>query len=214
MNSRRKPVITCLDDGPYLITGLDAVLDSDGEPIASQSDKPNIALCRCGGSATKPFCDGAHKQLGFSSKNTADGRLNRRRSFAGKKITIHDNRAMCAHVAHCVNKLPSVFQLNSRPWVDPNGADVEYIIRAVKQCPSGALSYSIDDVEYEGEDGDPAIMVAKDGPYVVTGSAELKNVDMGEGVSGQHYTLCRCGASKNKPFCDGAHHDVGFKANR
>ena len=58
----------------------------------------------------------------------------------------------------------------------------------------------------------PAIQVTKDGPYRVTGSVELAEVDWGEGVSREPYTLCRCGASRNKPFCDGGHWDAGFKA--
>jgi CDGSH-type Zn-finger protein len=211
MISKKKPLVTCLEDGPYLVTGHDAVRGQDGKTIKSPSDKPNIALCRCGASASRPFCDGSHKKIGFSSATAENPGMKRRRSYEGKKITIHDNRAMCAHVAHCVNELPSVFKRDSRPWIDADGARVEDVVRVVKRCPSGALSYSIDDVEYEGEIGEPAIVVSKDGPYLVTGGVKLKDVAMGEGVSGRHYTLCRCGASRNKPFCDGAHLDTGFK---
>jgi CDGSH-type Zn-finger protein len=55
------------------------------------------------------------------------------------------------------------------------------------------------------------VTVTKDGPYAVTGGIELADVVFGEGASTEHYTLCRCGASKNKPFCDGSHWHVGFK---
>jgi CDGSH-type Zn-finger protein len=53
--------------------------------------------------------------------------------------------------------------------------------------------------------------VTKDGPYAVSGGIELAGVSFGDGASQEHYTLCRCGASKNKPFCDGSHWDAGFK---
>ena len=55
------------------------------------------------------------------------------------------------------------------------------------------------------------IMVSKDGPYRITGGIELKDESMGEGASREHYTLCRCGGSKNKPFCDGTHWYIKFK---
>ena len=57
----------------------------------------------------------------------------------------------------------------------------------------------------------PMVTVTEDGPYAVTGGIELVGVKLGDGASPEHYTLCRCGASKNKPFCDGSHWDVGFK---
>lgn len=56
-----------------------------------------------------------------------------------KKITIHDKRKICSHAAECVNNLPSVFRLNSRPWIDPDGASSEEIIDSIRKCPSGAL---------------------------------------------------------------------------
>ena len=88
-----------------------------------------------------------------------------------------------------------------------NGMDdtADKIAAVIRQCPSGALSYSIDGVEHRDRDGDPAIMLAPNGPYVVVGGADLQVVEWGEGASRQHFTLCRCGKSQNKPFCSGAH---------
>jgi len=100
--------------------------------------------------------------------------------------------------------------MNSKPWIDPDGADVEAIIETIKKCPSGALSYSIEDVEYRDQTREPMITVSKDGPYCVTGGVELKDQPRGEGASDEHCTLCRCGASKNKPFCDGSHWQIKF----
>jgi hypothetical protein len=73
-----------------------------------------------------------------------------------------------------VNNLPSVFRLNARPWIDPDSVGVEEIINTVRKCPSGALSYSLDDVEYKDQnERKPMVTVSKDGPCVVTGGIEL-----------------------------------------
>jgi hypothetical protein len=104
-----------------------------------------------------------------------------------------------------------VFRLNTEPWIDPDAAEAEAIIETVKKCPSGALSYSIDGVEHRDQDREPAITVTKDGPYAAIGGIELMGQDRCEGASTEHYTLCRCGGSKNKPFCSGRHWDIGFK---
>ena len=81
----------------------------------------------------------------------------------------------------------------------------------VRSCPSGALKYTIGGREAGDEERDPAIHVAKNGPYVVTGAPEIVGEAFGEGVSTEHFTLCRCGGSKNKPFCDGTHWSLEFK---
>jgi hypothetical protein len=79
------------------------------------------------------------------------------------------------------------------------------------KCPSGALSYSIENIEYRDQEREPMVTVTDDGPYAITGAIELIGVTFGDGASKEHYTLCRCGASKNKPFCDGSHWSVGFR---
>jgi hypothetical protein len=87
------------------------------------------------------------------------------------------------------------------------------IIETIRKCPSGALSYSIDGVEYrDDKTRTPKVAVSKNGPYLVTGGIELAGVEnWAEGASKEHYTLCRCGASKNKPFCDGMHLGIKFR---
>jgi CDGSH-type Zn-finger protein len=170
-----------------------------------------VALCRCGGSKNKPFCDGTHGTNGFTDQNVADRRQNRRVNYVGKRLTIHDNRAICAHAGFCTDSLETVFRSHQEPWIDPDGASVEKIIETIKRCPSGALSYSLENVEPRDQDRPPMVTVTNDGPYAVTGGIELVGVPFGEGASTEHYTLCRCGASKNKPFCDGSHWQVGFR---
>lgn len=209
-----KPKIACLPNGPYYLlnettaTTVPNLFRSNGQPCATVR---GVALCRCGGSKNKPFCDGTHGTNGFTDKRTADDSLNRRTSYAGKQITIHDNRAICAHAGFCTDGLKDVFRMKQEPWIDPDGAAVNEIIDTIKKCPSGALSYSIKDVEYTAEERAPMVTVTNDGPYAVTGGINLMGVQFGAGASTEHYTLCRCGASKNKPFCDGSHWSIGFK---
>jgi CDGSH-type Zn-finger protein len=169
-----------------------------------------VALCRCGASKNKPFCDGTHGAIGFKGTNTADPAKNKRNAYAGKRITIFDNRGICSHAGHCTDGLKSVFRMHEEPWIDPDGAKVEEIVATIRKCPSGALSYALDGAEAQPPQREPMITVTADGPYEVAGGVELLGVKFGDGASQEHYTLCRCGASKNKPFCDGSHWTAEF----
>jgi len=209
-----KPKIACLPNGPYYLLNdmtpkvVPNICKSTGDPCETIA---GVALCRCGGSQNKPFCDGTHGKNGFKDEKLTDGSANKREHYPGKKITINDNRGVCAHVGNCTDNLKSVFKLDEEPWIDPDGASVEAIIEVIKTCPSGALSYSIDGVEHKNYEREPMVTILKDGPYAVTGGVELLDQPMAEGTSNEHYTLCRCGGSKNKPFCDGTHWHIGFK---
>ncbi|VVC06292.1 Iron-binding zinc finger CDGSH type [uncultured archaeon] len=214
-NQKVKPKILPLPNGPYYLINdmepkiVDNIQNSKGEPLSTTR---GIALCRCGASKNKPFCDGTHSVIGFSSEKSSDGRKDKRTNYVGKNITVHDNRAICSHAAECVHNLSPVFKLNTKPWIDPDAATLDKIIETVRKCPSGALSYSVDGVEYRDKDREPMITVSKDGPYTITGGIELMGESQfGDGSSKEHYTLCRCGASKNKPFCDGTHGEINFK---
>ena len=212
--STEKPKIACLPNGPYYLLNdltprvIPNIQKSKGDPCTTIT---GVALCRCGGSNNKPFCDGTHGKNGFTDKKLTDGALNKRNNYVGKQITIHDNRGICAHAGYCTGNLSSVFKLGEEPWIDPGGATVKDIIRTISKCPSGALSYTVDNVEHRDQDREPMVTVTKDGPYAVTGGIELVDKPLGEGASTEHYTLCRCGGSKNKPFCDGTHWHIGFK---
>jgi len=217
--------IEILENGPYRVQGdlalaRKAQISSEhGEPLTWQqtADLETEAvyiLCRCGQSANKPFCDGTHTKIGFSS-DKLEGRLEDKNvSYKGKKITIHDNRSVCAHAGYCTDNLASVFRMKEEPWIDPDAASVEEIIVAIRNCPSGALSYSIDNAENHNAENEPAILIAPNGPYVVSGGIELSDTTWGEGVSKNEYTLCRCGSSKNKPFCDGTHWYIKFSDDK
>ena len=222
---KEKPKILTLPNGPYYLINemepkvVENLRNSNGESLSTIR---GIALCRCGASKNKPFCDGTHGIIRFLNNDTEvteTGHIvkDKRKTYAGKKIIIHDNRKICSHAAECVNNLPSVFKFDARPWIDPEAATLEESINTIRKCPSGALSYSIDGVEYRDQnERKPMVTVSKEGPYIITGGVELigDNLQFGDGASKEHYTLCRCGASRNKPFCDGMHRVINFKDDK
>ncbi len=208
------PQVIPLPNGPYYY-----FTDFQPQPVAGLqgpagegfTNPRGTALCRCGQSGNKPFCDGTHGAKGFSGEKGTLAAPDRRKDYVGARITVHDNRAICSHSKECFRNLPEVFDPDGRPWILPDGASAERIIETVKRCPSGALSYSVDGVEHRDQDREPMVTVSKDGPYWLTGGVELIGEGRNEGASLEHCTLCRCGESANKPFCDGAHLDAGFK---
>lgn len=201
-------VIEPKENGPYLVKNLQSLTNSKGADILP--DKEAIALCRCGKSSNKPFCDGTHSKIGFSS-TMDDPKLGSWKDYVGKHITIHDNRRLCAHAGKCTHGLASVWRMGEKPWIDPDGADVEATIAVIEQCPSGALSYSIDGEHADAGAVADSVVVSENGPYHVTGAIALNDPSRSTDDLPARYALCRCGASKNKPFCDGSHSDVKFE---
>jgi CDGSH-type Zn-finger protein/truncated hemoglobin YjbI len=209
--------IRCAHDGPYLVSNAAAVRDWLGQEIRAT---PALAICRCGESAIKPVCDGACASSGFSDKKDPKRVPDRRDTYEGVQLTVYDNRGICQHSGFCTDRLNTVFHTEGA-FVTPSGGRMDEIIRAVRDCPSGALSFAIDDVEARAQvdwDGErsPGIEVSKDGPYRITGGIPLTDhrgepVNRTEGSSLEHYALCRCGHSQNKPFCSGMHWYVDFK---
>jgi CDGSH-type Zn-finger protein len=196
-------------DGPLAVSGAFELTGSDGKPIVHA--ELVAKLCRCGGSQNKPFCDGTHRRNGFSGARESDGTKDKVKDYAAPGITIHDNRSVCVHAAHCTAGLDTVFKYGERPWIDAAGAPAQAIQETVLRCPSGALSFTVDGHGPHSEEYPSSITVLKDGPYAVLG-IDLQGVEFAKGVPRNRYTLCRCGASKNKPFCDASHVEAGFKA--
>lgn len=204
-------------DGPYLVTNARRLTDWLGCDYAAA---PQLALCRCGQSQIKPYCDGSHARIGFSDEKSDDRVPDHRDTYVGQQVTILDNRGICQHSGYCTDRLATVFRLREEPFAHPSGGRMDEIIRAVRDCPSGALSYAIDGVEARADVDhhdcrEPTIEITKDGPYRITGAVTLRNPDRSdvprnEGASREHYALCRCGQSQNKPFCSGMHWYVDF----
>ena len=208
MSDNGRPKIKPTETGPYLVSGLTKLTRyADGKDFPVEG---NVALCRCGGSKNKPFCDGTHAKNGFSSAKSPDRAPDEREDYKGNGLTIHDNRGLCAHAGRCTDGLPDVFQLGKEPWIAGEADSAEAVSKTIQQCPSGALSYSIEGTEHADRGGPSMIMFAPNGPYVVRGGADLEGTELPKGGTLDHFTLCRCGASKNKPFCSGAHWDVKF----
>lgn len=199
--AEKKPVITPTPNGPYVVKDLPALANQKG-PI--EMAKSTIALCRCGKSANKPFCDGAHSASGFSSDKQEDRREDAVDRYEGGGIAIEHNRGVCAHSARCTDGLPGVFKYGQEPWIDPAGATTAEIVEAVNRCPSGALRLVVEgSVDESREDvGEPAVFVASNGPYVLTG-VELKDAELGKGANSNRLTLCRCGQSKKNRSATG-----------
>ena len=202
-------------NGPYLLTNVDTITDWLGVAL---DPAPQAALCRCGASTIKPWCDGSHAQIGFDDAKS-DGRVaDRLERYQGLAVAIADNRGTCAHSGFCTDRAPTVFRTKEEPFVAPAGGRLDEILRAARECPSGALSAKVgggDPVRASDTEREPAVEVSKDGPYRVTGSIELLNRDgspeaRNDGASLEHYSLCRCGKSQNKPFCSGMHWYADF----
>src|SRR5580700_10266391 len=210
--------IATAKNGPYLVTNAPAVRNHLGETLTLP---PQLALCRCGASAMKPFCDGTHATSGFTDDKDPKRVPDHRDVYPGEQVTIFDNRGICQHSGLCSDRLPTAFRTKEEPFVAPSGARMDVLVRAGRDCPSGALSLAFDRVEardlvdWNGT-REQAIEITQDGPYRVTGGLPLTDsagadVARAAGSSREHYALCRCGHSQNKPFCSGMHWYVGFR---
>jgi CDGSH-type Zn-finger protein len=128
----------------------------------------------------------------------------------GRDLTLLYEGKKCIHARFCVTGAPKVFLANVKgPWINPDAIEVDRLVEIAHACPSGAIRYQRKDGKHE-ETAPPVNLIAirEAGPYAVRGQLLLN----GE-AAGFRATLCRCGASKNKPFCDGSHHDAGFGAS-
>ena len=213
------PSITAAPNGPLLVQGgvplyrRRAVYSEHGEPLAwethEQLDAPDrYALCRCGGSARKPFCDGTHARNGFEAADEGDSTYDERASvLGGTGITVRDDRSICVHAGFCGTRLANV-------WGQVGATDEStvraQVIAMIEHCPSGALTYRFDGNDDDTEELRPtAIGIIDDGPLWVTGDVPV-SVSSGPLETRARVTLCRCGASGRKPLCDGSHKDAGF----
>ena len=199
-----KAVIEERENGPLVVRGLESFIGPDGEALEA---KPVMALCRCGGSASKPFCDGTHRKNGFESSVDDPAGKDTLLPYEGKQVTVLYNPRLCSHARECVRLSSMAFDPDRKPWVNPDAASVAEIEAVIRACPSGALqTESRGHLVPEGT----YIQVERNGPYRVV-RTELTARSAGEGASTEKMVLCRCGLSGNKPWCDGSHSDSGWK---
>ena len=219
-------------NGPYLIQGgitlnrKEAVYSDFDEPLTwyktnTIQSSQNYALCRCGESGNKPFCDGSHVRNNFDGTETADtchtaerSKLIEGCSTDESFILVKSDSGLCAHAGFCFNRFGNINDMM------PSVSDIRtqnQIISMVERCPSGALTYEIiidnessNDYKEVEPDLPVAISVITDGPLWVTGNIPIERAD-GQAIETRNrVTLCRCGHSLNKPFCDGTHSKIGF----
>ena len=135
------------------------------------------------------------------------------REYSGDGITVQYDLKRCIHAAECVKRLPEVFDVEKRPWIQPANAAADEVAEVVTSCPSGALQFErMDEGAAEATPAENIILVTPDGPLYVSGDVTITTQD-GEVVhTDTRIALCRCGASENKPFCDNAHKKIDFHA--
>jgi CDGSH-type Zn-finger protein/ferredoxin len=192
--------ITGCENGPLELDCTEDVFREDGEKCEAENP---AHLCRCGHSKNKPWCDGSHEKTGFISKREISEE--QIQVYEGQRITVYFNRSICAGAAECVHGLPTVFSADSSTdWIHPDNAINEKIIKTTNRCPSGALSYSVRDEIHLDSRLIPKITIMKNGPYLVEG-IQLEGMPTPTNFSTSKYALCRCGYSKNRPYCDYSH---------
>ncbi len=134
-----------------------------------------------------------------------------RKVYRGKDIEVSFDLDICIHVGECLRGEPNVFQLNRRPWTLPDAGDAGVIAEVIHRCPSGALQYRrLDGAPQETHEG-TTVTPIRNGPLLVVGEIEVRRED-GTVERLPRATLCRCGLSQHKPFCDNEHIGTGFRA--
>lgn len=219
--------IRIIKDGPYLVSGNvllakeKIIEDEKGyllkwEKIADFPDQENHSLCRCGESKNAPFCDGAHKKASCNLAETADKTLfqSKAEKIEGEGIILFDVPDLCAS-GHFCTRAGGVWDLVRAKSADPEKNKIA--IQEACDCPSGRLVMVDKKTGQEIEpEFAPSISVAEDEVAGVSGPIWVKGKIQIEGSDGTLYelrnrvTLCRCGQSNNKPFCDGSHITVRF----
>lgn len=201
------PKIEERENGPLMAANVPDLRGPDG-PLEA---RPVMALCRCGASKTKPFCDGSHKTTGFQSRGGTPAGRDRVITYEGADVAVNYNPMLCSHAAECGRLAKHVFNPAMTPWVQPDVGTRAEIEAVVAACPSGALSLA----PTKGETAHlvpegAAITVQRHGPYWVRNVPPPVAMDAAGGTP-EKYVLCRCGLSGNKPFCDGSHRDASWR---
>lgn len=213
-------------DGPYLILGdiplnVEIITNNkegfswDWKKGKTFETKSECYLCRCGQSTNKPFCDGTHTKIHFNGKETAS-RIpydKQAQQMDGKTLVLSDTENLCAFARFCdpAGKIWNLIENTD----DPKAR--ELVIREAMHCPSGRLTLHDKKTGNEIEDKlPPSIGIIEDPPIKCSGPLWIRGKITIESSDGTQYekrnrvTLCRCGASGNKPFCDGSHASIKF----
>ncbi|WP_250433024.1 (4Fe-4S)-binding protein [Hanstruepera flava] len=138
--------------------------------------------------------------------------MGKTKEYTNGETTIVWEAEKCIHSGICVRGLPKVFQPKDRPWIKIDAASTDDLVSQVKQCPSGALSYYMnDETDRTSESLETKIEVLENGPLLVYGTLKVTHRDGFQETKNKTTAFCRCGSSENKPYCDGAHVKKEFK---
>lgn len=220
--------ITVTPQGPYVVSNLpvrrayqqttaedEPLAWGQGSPVDTASevaDDGTVALCRCGGSSNKPFCDGTHRTRQWDGNelaptDTYDDRAEVLGGCGG--VQVRDDRSICEGAGFCGTRTTDIWKILEGGTATSD--QMQQVTGMVDKCPSGALTYRREDGRPLGTHADPSINVVADGPLWVTGAPEVERADGQPFESRERMTLCRCGASATKPLCDGSHTKIGWK---
>ena len=184
MSDSKTTTITITPRGPYVCSGPCKVIDTSGNSVPNEFE---TFLCRCGYSKNKPLCDGAHGPYQFNKDIQPEPDTGVVKTYRGK-VEVRYNPTICAHLGVCTSGLPEVFDTNRRPWILPDNNSPDKSDKMTE----------------------PTVRAQKNGPLAVQGRIEIEDITWPEGAVRDRFTLCRCGASRTMPFCDGSHSTVGF----
>ncbi|MDD4874568.1 MAG: CDGSH iron-sulfur domain-containing protein [Dehalococcoidales bacterium] len=212
--------IKVTQNGPYVVSGEVPIseqiihVDSDDQCHGWDEGKKftkqdNCALCRCGKSSNKPFCDGTHLTVKFNSKETAshESYAEQAEKIEGPDLTLTDARDLCAGARFC-HRAGGTWKLTEQ---SSNPEARKIAIEEACDCPSGRLVAWDNEGNAIEPDFEPSIGLVKDpqagrdGPLWVRAGIPVESADGKIYEVRNRVTLCRCGKSSNKPFCDGTH---------
>lgn len=221
------PRVQIMKNGPYMVSGglplqrQTIGANSAGEsvkwiPGSTYAGQPQYALCRCGKSASKPYCDGSHTKVGFDGAETASRNSYeaQAKTTNGPTMSLTDAESLCAFARFC--------DPHGQVWNLVTEADKpaarKLFVQEAGDCPAGRLvarnNATGQAIEPKFE---PSIGLIEDpvnacsGPIWLRGAIPVVGSDGFEYEVRNRMTLCRCGASKNKPFCDGTHAAIRFR---
>ena len=135
------------------------------------------------------------------------------KKYSNGEVTIVWKPGECIHSGICFRGLGDVFDPRKRPWITPEHSTTDKIIEQVKKCPSGALSYYLnrDTEETVKVEAETIVETTPNGPLMVYGNVSVKDSTGTITKKSNATAFCRCGASGNKPYCDGSHKKINFQ---
>lgn len=134
------------------------------------------------------------------------------KEYSNEDITVVWKPRTCSHSKKCWKDLIQVFDPRKKPWIHMEGATTAEIKTQIEACPSGALSYRSNKADDQEEVHlETKVEALENGPLLVYGTLNITNSDGTTDKRNKTTAFCRCGASQNKPYCDGAHIEAGFK---